>query len=149
MLNLREYQKRATQLADYLPWAALVASGIVLNKDGSFQRTMRYRGPDLERVTQAELVAISARINDALKRFGSNWTLFFEAVRSEIADYPTSTFPDPASWLVDQERKHAFHAEKAHFETSYYLTLCYLPPEDRASSAQSWMAIGESKHTST
>ena len=32
MLNLAEYQKRPKRLADYLPWAALVAPGIVLNK---------------------------------------------------------------------------------------------------------------------
>ena len=30
MLNLAEYQKRPKRLADYLPWAALVAPGIVL-----------------------------------------------------------------------------------------------------------------------
>ncbi len=47
MLNLAEYRRRPNRLADLLPWAALVAPGIVLNKDGSFQRTMRFRGPDL------------------------------------------------------------------------------------------------------
>lgn len=41
MLNLAEYRKKNAQLADFLPWAALVAPGVVLNKDGSFQRTAR------------------------------------------------------------------------------------------------------------
>lgn len=35
MMNLAEYRNRTARLADYLPWAALVASGVVLNKDGS------------------------------------------------------------------------------------------------------------------
>jgi type IV secretion system protein VirB4 len=48
MLDLREYRTRRVLLADYLPWAGLVALGLVLNKDGSLQRTCRYRGPDLE-----------------------------------------------------------------------------------------------------
>jgi len=48
MLNLTEYRARPAQLADYLPWACLVAPGVVLNKDGSFQRSVRFRGPDLE-----------------------------------------------------------------------------------------------------
>ena len=48
MLNLAEYKKRPARLADYLPWAAIIAPGIVLNKDGSFQRTIRYRGPLLD-----------------------------------------------------------------------------------------------------
>ena len=48
MLNLAEYRKKPKMLADFLPWAALVAPGVILNKDGSFQRTARFRGPDLE-----------------------------------------------------------------------------------------------------
>ena len=51
MLNLREYRARPARLADHLKWAALVAPGIVLNKDGSLQRTIAYRGPDLESAT--------------------------------------------------------------------------------------------------
>ncbi len=39
MLNLAEYRQRPALLADWLPWAGLVAPGVVLNKDGSFQRT--------------------------------------------------------------------------------------------------------------
>jgi type IV secretion system protein TrbE len=31
MLDLREYRTRRVLLADYLPWAGLVAPGIVLN----------------------------------------------------------------------------------------------------------------------
>ena len=48
MLNLAEYSNKPQRLADFLPWAALVAKGVILNKDGSFQRTARFRGPDLE-----------------------------------------------------------------------------------------------------
>jgi type IV secretion system protein VirB4 len=55
MFNLAEYRNKPQNLADFLPWAALVAEGIVLNKDGSFQRTARFRGPDLDSATQAEL----------------------------------------------------------------------------------------------
>lgn len=44
MLNLREYRNRTAGLADFLPWAALIARGVILNKDGSFQRTARFRG---------------------------------------------------------------------------------------------------------
>ena len=51
MLNLAEYRKKPQSLADFLPWAALVAPGVVLNKDGSFQRTARFRGPDLDSAT--------------------------------------------------------------------------------------------------
>ena len=48
MMNLAEYRRRSQSLADFLPWAALVERGVILNKDGSFQRTARFRGPDLD-----------------------------------------------------------------------------------------------------
>src|SRR6478735_1808597 len=105
MLNLREYQRSGQKLADHLPWAALVAPGVILNKDGSFQRTLRFRGPDLESATEAELVSACARANNVLKRFGTGWAMFFEAERIEAAAYPVSQFPDVASWLVEQERR--------------------------------------------
>jgi hypothetical protein len=128
VLNLAEYRRRDKHLADYLPWACLVAPGILLNKDGSFQRTLRYRGPDLDSATEAELVAVSARLNNALKRFGEGWALFFEAERVAAHDYPPGRFADAASWLVDEERRAAFEAEGAHFESRYFLTFLYLPP---------------------
>lgn len=137
MLNLSEYRSRADRLADHLPWTALVAPGIILNKDGSFQRTLRFRGPDLESATEAELVGICARANNALRRLGSGWALFFEAERVEALDYPKSSFPDAASWLVDEERRAAFKGKVAHFESRYYLTLLFLPPPDGQARAES------------
>jgi len=135
MLNLTEYRKRPALLADWLPWAGLVAPSVVLNKDGSFQRTARFRGPDLDSATQGELVATSARLNNALRRLGSGWALFVEAERREAADYPESIFPEPLSWLIDEERRAAFEEDASHFESSYHLTLLYLPPEESTARA--------------
>ncbi|HZV04280.1 MAG TPA: conjugal transfer protein TrbE [Gemmataceae bacterium] len=138
MLNLAEYRRRAELLSDRLPWAALVAPGTVLNKDGSFQRGFAFRGPDLESATEAELVGASARLNNVLKRFGSGWALFFDATRSVAPGYPESQFPEPASWLVDQERRAAFEQEenrRDRFESVYRLTFLYMPPPDGVSRA--------------
>ncbi len=136
MLNLREYQQRPKRLADYLPWAALVAPGIVLNKDGSFQRTIRYRGPDLESASAEELVSFTARVNNVLKRFGSGWALFFEAARSPASDYPSSDFRDGAAFLVDEERRAHFESAGRHFESAYHLTIAWLPPTDRTAKGE-------------
>ncbi|MBO9601878.1 MAG: conjugal transfer protein TrbE [Novosphingobium sp.] len=135
MLNLKEYRDRSERLADHLPWAALVAPGVVLNKDGSFLRVLAFRGPDLESATEAELVSACARANNALKRFGSGWALFFEAERREALGYPDSAFPDAASSLVDRERRAGFEAEGAHFESRYHLTLTWLPHPDATDRA--------------
>ena len=132
MLDLREYRNRRRELADFLPWAGLVGPGIVLNKDGALQRSAQFRGPDLDPSTAAELIAVTARVNNALKRLGEGWALFVEAARTAAPGYPPSRFPDPVSWLVDEERRHGFEEAGAHFESRYYLTFCYLAPPERA-----------------
>src|SRR5581483_8046994 len=145
MLNLREFRGNAYRLADWLPWACLVAPGVILNKDGSFQRTIRYRGPDLDSATEAELMSVTSRVNNVLKRFGSGWALFFDATRIPTGEYPRSDFPDAVSWLVDEERRAAFSGAAGvawedpsrpagqHFESVLHLTLMYLPPAERVS----------------
>ena len=85
------------------------------------------RGPDLDSSTESELVAVTARLNNALKRLGSGWALFVEAARVPAAPYPASTFPDPLSWLIDEERRAAFDQSGELFESAYYLTLVFMP----------------------
>jgi len=145
MMNLAEYRNRNTRLADYLPWVALVGDGVVLNKDGSFQRTARFRGPDLDSAVPAELVAVAGRLNNAFRRLGSGWAIFVEAQRHEAATYPDSRFSDPASALVDAERKAGFEEAGAHFESSYFLTFLYLPPAEDAARAESWLYEGRER----
>jgi len=146
MLNLREYRTQPARLADWLPWAGLVAPGVVLNKDGSFQRTLRYRGPDLDSATEAELVATTARLNNALRRLGSGWMLHIEADRQLAAQYPASRFPEPLSWLVDEERRAAFAATDSHFESRYHLTLVYLPREEAHARAAGLLYADKPRH---
>ena len=145
MMNLAEYRCTATQLADYLPWAALIGSGVLLNKDGSFQRSARFRGPDLDSAVAAELVAVAGRLNNAFRRLGSGWAIFVEAARLPAQHYPESLFPDPASALIDAERKAQFEEEGSHFESRYYLTFLWLPPAEEAARAESWLYEGRER----
>jgi len=146
MMNLREYRHSTTQLADFLPWAALVDEGIVLNKDGSFQRTAKFRGPDLDSAVPAELVGVAGRLNNALRRLGSGWAVFVEAQRHPASQYPEGHFPDVASALIDVERRAQFEQEGAHYESSYFLTFLYLPPAEEAGRAERLLYEGRDRN---
>jgi type IV secretion system protein VirB4 len=145
MMNLAEYRRSNTRLADFLPWAALVDEGIILNKDGSFQRTAKFRGPDLDSAVPAELVAVAGRLNNALRRLESGWAIFVEAQRHSAGAYPPNTFPDVASALVDVERKAQFEEVGAHYESSYFLTLLYLPPAEGTARAERLLYEGSNR----
>jgi len=156
MMNLAEYRRTTNRLADFLPWAALVGEGVVLNKDGSLQRTARFRGPDLDSAVPAELVAIAGRLNNALRRLGSGWAIFVEAQRNPSTSYPSSRFPDAASALLDAERRADFEGEDderssrwddrrpngGHHVSSYFLTFAWLPPAEDAARAEAWLYEG-------
>ena len=131
MINLSEYRRKPDHLSDFLPWACLVAPGVVLNKDASYQRSAIFRGPDLDSATAEGLVAVCARINNALKRFGSGWGLYFEAARQPAQRYPDSEWSDPVAWLIDEERRGHFAETGDLYESAYYVTFGYLPPADR------------------
>jgi type IV secretion/conjugal transfer VirB4 family ATPase len=146
MMNLAEYRRSTTQLADFLPWAALVDEGIVLNKDGSFQRTAKFRGPDLDSAVPAELVGVAGRLNNALRRLGSGWAVFVEAQRHPASQYPEGYFPDVASALVDVERRAEFEQEGAHYESNYFLTFLYLPPPEEPGRAERFLYEGRDRN---
>ncbi|MGE0294491.1 MAG: conjugal transfer protein TrbE [Hyphomonadaceae bacterium] len=131
MIDLRPYKQAGARLTDYLPWAGLIAPGCVLNKDGAFQRSLEFRGPDLDSSTPSELMGVTARLNNALRRFGSNWCLHVEARRASAPGYPDSVWPDAVSWLIDEERRQVFETAGARFESRYFLTFAWLPPAER------------------
>lgn len=142
MMDLRPYKQREARLADWLPWAGLVAPGVVLNKDGAFQRTLTFRGPDLDSSTPAELMGASARLDNALKRFGSGWCLHVEARRQATTAYPDSEWPEALSWLIDEERRHDFATAGGRYESAYYLTLAWLAPSEASGKLEAALFEG-------
>ncbi|HMO18732.1 MAG TPA: conjugal transfer protein TrbE [Oligoflexia bacterium] len=136
MINFREYRNNPDRLSDLLPWAALIQSSVILNKDGSFLSVLRFRGPDLDSSTEEELLVKSAQINNVLKRLGSGWALFSEGKRSVVNTYPESSFPNPVAALIDAKRRQLFLSDN-HFESSYYLSFVFLPQEENTSKLAS------------
>ena len=126
MLNLKEFQNNPDRVSYLLPWVALVAPSVILNKDGSLMTVFRYRGPDLDSATESELISVSARLNNVLRRLSGGWAIYVEATRRESQNYPLCTWPDSITRLIDEERKILFESEK-HYESVYYLTLIFLP----------------------
>ena len=97
MFSLKGYREPTHRLPDWLPWYGLVAPGVVLQKNEVLQKTVAFRGPDLMASGRPELTATVFRLNNALKRLSSGWAIFVEAQRFETDNYPSSTWPHPAS----------------------------------------------------
>jgi len=121
------FYKNPSCLADLLPWAALVAPGVILNKEGSLQRTCTFRGPDLESASDEQMAVAMARLNNMFKRLGSGWVFYIEARREPmICTMPISP-KQQVALLVDIEHHKRFTESNNNFQSNYFLTLQYLP----------------------
>ncbi len=144
MLPLREFRTRVKGLPDLLTYAALVDDGVVLNKDGSLMAAWEYRGEDLESASMAELSAVSARVNKAFLRRGSGWMIHVDAIRLPATGYPSEgSFRDRTTALIDAERRLRYESEGAHFETTFVMTVTYLPPADVEGKVTDFLIEGE------
>ena len=137
-----EHRRKPQGLADLLLSFAMIEDGILLQYDGSLVAGWSYRGPDTISATQAEMDALTQHLNSAL-RFGSGWMISCDAIRSCAPGYPEEgAFPDPVTRLIDEERRQKFMREGAHFESEYFLTVTYLPPQEKEERIKGWMFEG-------
>lgn len=121
-----ERAEAAPRLCALLPWSALVAPDVVVQKDGILQTTFVVRGPDRDADSPHELAYRAGRINGALSGLGSGWALFHEARRERCQHYLHAEWQDPAGWLVDVERAQHF-ATHPHYVSTHHLTFAWLP----------------------
>ncbi|WP_051419070.1 ATPase [Fusobacterium animalis] len=128
---LKEYNEEKGKLSSYVPWICLIDKGVVLNKNGTLQKTLKYRGYDLDSSTVYELKNINAKLNDVIKRLGQGWSLNVEARRKKCTDYIEAKNEILAIDIIEKERKLNF-LENEHFESEYYLTIVQLIPTDNS-----------------
>ena len=141
VFTLSEHKRHPDRFSDHLPWAMLVAPGVVFNKNGSFQSTFRFRGPDLDSATESELVITTAQINNTFKRLTGGWAIYADSHRRRDASYPEASWPDPLTHLLDEERRLQFQSDR-YFDSAQYLTLIYLPPRDMTHRVAEWFYEG-------
>lgn len=136
MVALQRFRHSGPSFADLVPYAGLVANGVVLLKDGSLMAGWYFAGPDSESSTDAERNEVSRQINAILARLGSGWMIQVEAVRLATADYPGEEechFPDAVTRAIDAERRRHFKEGRGHYESRHAIVLTWRPPEPRRS----------------
>lgn len=146
MYRLDRFLIKSEPLKYTLPWARIIPGSptIVLNKDGSIQTTFSYRGPDLDSAIKEQLSVMTQKLNSVFMAMDTGWVMFFESQRIPSTDYPTDAyFPDPITKIMDDERKEFFSSGDSHFESDYYATLYWMPPNDHEGRLRSFVVEGK------
>ena len=134
MLDLKGFRTNHRGLPDLIPYMALVADGVVANKDCSLMASWEFRGSDTASSTMEELDFVTNQVNQALMLLGTGWMMHVDAVRRPATSYPDradSYFQDSVSQMIDDERR-AFFARESCFETNTVLTLTWAPTQSLA-----------------
>src|SRR6266849_2989910 len=135
--------KSPAHMSDVVPWRAVLAPGIVLQKDQhGLQRTYALRGPDVQGETPEVQGALMLQANDVLKRLGGRWMLQSEAQRRRVVSLPASRWRHPVAALIDQERRQALREDPGSLATTYYLTLTWYPPSPSTQRGLRWLIRG-------
>lgn len=152
MYSLKNNRSKAPSFSDLLNYAAVIDDGIIINKDGSLMAAWYYKGQDLSTVSYTERNRISAHVNAAMSKFGSEWCLHQDIIRVESRHYPRadeSEFPDLVTRLIDEERRIQFEGEGKHYENIYTITLTYLPEKAKQAKFSEMMFDDGSKEKSS
>src|SRR5436305_7681784 len=103
---IQEFSRRAQSVQDLMLWAALVAPGVVLNKDGSLTTGWTFQGPDLNSATADELQSLTQQTNRVLMGLDESWILHCDVLRSPASPQPDAdAFHHPVAQAIDRERR--------------------------------------------
>lgn len=130
-LELKKHRSKEAGFADLLNYAAMVDDGIIVGKNGSFMASWLYQGEDNASSTDEQREMISFRLNKALSGMGNGWMIHVDAVRRPAPSYSpasASSFPDPLSKAIDEERRRLFEGLGTMYEGFFVLSVTYFPP---------------------
>lgn len=130
-LKLKRHRFKDAGLADLLNYAAVVDDGVIVCKNGAFMASWLYKGGDNASSTDEQREMVSFRINQALASLGNGWMIHVDAVRRPAQNYSergVSSFPDPISAAIDEERRQLFERLGTLYEGYFVFTLTWFPP---------------------
>lgn len=124
----KEYREKRLGLPDLLRYDSCIREGVLLGKGGELISTYRYRGPDMQCASPAEINFLRKRVNDMVKKLTGGWMIHSTTLRTESVEYEDSgAFPDAVTRAIENERVVQYRTEGSHYENDYYITFTYLP----------------------
>lgn len=126
---MREYGNIFAKLSSRVPWFLMLDNTIILNKNGSLQKTIEIRGYDLETQIKEAMLAYNNRLNNVLKRLEDKMTFHIDTIRTKSKKYESGNFPDKLGQIIENQREHYFNSGN-HFESKTYITFTYTIPLD-------------------
>lgn len=139
----KNHASREQGLSDLLNYAHFIDDGIILNKDGAFLITYKFRGPDIYSASEGELDALTGAFNRMLTFLDDGWMLHVDELRVPSIGYsPHGYFPDPVSQLIDDSRRQNYETVGEHYENFQFITFVWKFPLPLVKTTRHWFVEG-------
>lgn len=138
-IKFREAQKKYYEMTNATPWMKMLKfylpvdqetkleECVIIQKDETIQQVFGFRGHDIESFSADYISQVFEFFNSQIKSLGDGWMISVEAQRFRMHEYPGAVFNNVAALLVDLAREQEFRESGEHFDSSYYLNICYKP----------------------
>lgn len=124
----------ATPLFTLLPWAGFVGPGIVITKNGTFQRTFQVIPYDHAFSSETDIYSINEKLHNAIRNLGDGWACFIDSVRREIpVDYECTTEYMPE--VVQKFETDLPNNIGTAFSNYHYITFTFTPTSKKTVSS--------------
>ncbi|MDE1891714.1 MAG: transporter [Betaproteobacteria bacterium] len=135
MWSLNSFRHKSLSAVDLLPWAGLVAPGVILTKGGGYLASWRYQGPDLDSANAHEMNWMANHLNQILA-LDEGWIIHCDVFRIPAdLTLPAGSFPDATTELIEAVRQEGFKESSNRFINDSVLTLTWYPPVSGAHHA--------------
>lgn len=138
-IKFREPVKRFYEMIDATPWSKILKfylpvdqetsleECLIIQKDETLHEVYGFRGHDIESFSADYIAQVFEFFNAQVKMLGDGWMVSVEAQRFMMHEYPGCQFTNIAALLVDLSREKEFKRTGEHYDSSYYLNICYKP----------------------
>lgn len=110
-------------LSELVTWLMLTNNGVVINNNGTIQKTFTFEGQDTTALPDPLIYQYIMDVNIALKRLKGNYMLFWEMQKVKDEEYIEDTQENPLQSELDNEREGRIN--KRSFKIKYFLTVVY------------------------
>ena len=121
--------KKYADLSEVVTWLAMTNKNVILNNNGTLQKTYSFYGSDCSAMTDDDFSMYFERVNNALKRIPHGFMLFFESQKEYDTDYIELSNENELQREFDEIRK-ANLTNPQNFKIRYYLTIVYKEPNE-------------------
>lgn len=121
--------KKYADLSEIVTWLAMTNNNVILNNNGTLQKTYSFYGADCSSMTDDDFTMYFERVNNALKRIPHGYMLFFEAQKEYDSEYIDISDENELQREFDEIRQKNL-TNNSNYKIRYFLSIVYKEPNE-------------------